>query len=702
MKLSRRALIVGAGASGVAVGIALLAPHVRPTIVDIVLRRGTGPQKAPESIDVWFGLERSGKITLFCPKSEMGQGIHTALAQIAAEELGFDGSMTFTFGSSSVNALYEPLRLAAASLRSMLLDEARRRTGVTDLSVVGGRIHMADGTASDLTYGRILAEKRGPWNPPTGEPKLKPRAHFTRIGTSMPRVDMLAKVTGRAVYGFDARAEHMLYGGVARPPRYGARLARAALGRAASMPGVVRVVLDEAAGFAGVVCERRSQAWEAVRELNLEWIGGTTISGAELDALVTAKVSRGATLRQSGDVPGSLKQGAFLETQYRTGLAAHAHLEPLAALAVPHSQRMEIWAATQHPERVRQEVKQVLPSGFDVVVTPTYLGGGFGRKAAESPAADAARLAHAVNRPVHVGLTRKEDMQLGPFRPNSHTAFRASVSPGGRIHAVHQAVATGDIVFAVEPPFGGEATARLLGFDPGDLLGKFSPYDFGSFRVENERMALPVPTGPWRGLGLVHNVFAIESLMDELANLAGADPLQFRLAHLAQDAEGRRVARVLERAAQKAGWGTPLPRGHGRGIACCVDVHTAVAIVTELSIPEGAIKVHSVHAAVDPGLVVDPAGCILQAKGSIVMGLGTALIEDLSLANGMVQETNFDTYPIMRMAQTPSISVELLESGDVPFGMGEPVIGPVAPAVANAVFAATKLRLRQLPLRLSA
>lgn len=715
-RITRRRVLIGlgAGAGVLVVGAPIGLNLGRPSLVEAIEERGTGPQEAPSAAAVWLQVSAAG-IVFFAPKIEMGQGIHTALAQIAAEELevtpeqlqvrqadsdhGFALDTMFTFGSSSVNALYTPIREAAATVREMLLAEAARQLGVAVESVraVAGRFVVAGGDRS-LDYPAVAAAKEGEWVEPAEPPALKSRDSFTRIGQVMPRVDFRAKLLGEAIYGYDARLDGMVFGAVARPPRYGATLAAADGAAARRMPGVIEVVVDLETSFAGVVADTRTRAWAAVQALTVTWEGGTRVGQAEIDARIVP--GRGPVIRRAGSVRRGLAAGRVVEAEYRTPLAAHAHLEPLGALARVEpgdSGRVEVWAPTQGPEFVITGIREVLGEDRPVLVHPTQLGGSFGRKAGQSAAVEAARLAAAVGRPVHVGWTRTEDLRHGFYRPPTHTRLRGSVGADGRILAVEQHSGSGDIIWAVAGV--PEVVRDVLGFDPGGILGQFLPYQLPAYRVVNRREQLPVPTGPWRGLGLFPNTFALESFVDELAAEAGADPLQFRLDHLPDSPDGRRLAAVLRRAAELAGWGAPLESGRGRGIACSLDLGTAVAQVAEVTL-DGGLRVHGISVAVDCGLVVDPAGAALQAQGSVVMGLSSTLREELTVRDGMVTATNFDDYPLLRMADTPPIEVAFVGDGDVPLGMGEPVIGPVAAAVGNAVFAAGGPRLRSLPLRL--
>lgn len=717
-RFTRRRLLIGAGATvgSLVVGVPVALEYGRPALVQWMLERGTGPTEIPESSLVWFELTRDG-ITLHVPKIEMGQGIHTALAQIAAEELqvqpdrlavvqadtarGFPASAMFTFGSTSVASLYTPIREAAAAVRAMLALDAARQLGVEpqQLTATDGTFQVA-GTDRSLAYTDVIAAHQGPWQEPGEPPALRPAGEFTSIGRSAPRVDFRAKVLGEATYGYDARLPGMGYGAFAVPPRFGARLESAEPGDTAGMPGVQQVVIDVEAGFAGVVADTRIRAWAAARALKLTWSEGTRVDTGALERQVTA--GDGVVLRRNGSIRSALSQGRIVEAEYRTPMAAHAHLEPLAALARVEpgpAGKVEVWVPTQSPESVLEDLHAALGEDRAVVVHVTQLGGSFGRKGGQHLAVEAARLSAAVGRPVHVGWTRDTDLRQAFYRPPTHTKMRGSIGPDGMIRGVEQHSAAGDIIWAVaglpEPVRG------LLGFDPGGLLGLFLPYDLPAYRLVNRREQLPVPTGPWRGLGLMPNTFALESFFDELAEAAGTDPLTYRLAHLRESGEqGERLRNVLRTAAQMAGWSESPPAGRGRGIACSGDVGTVVAVVAEVDLSDGRLRVTGVDVAVDCGLVVNPAGAKLQAQGSVVMGLSSALREELRIHDGQVVSDNFDSYPILAMADTPPVRVTFVGGGEVPYGMGEPVVGPVPAAVANAVRAAGGPRLRSLPLRL--
>jgi isoquinoline 1-oxidoreductase beta subunit len=348
---------------------------------------------------------------------------------------------------------------------------------------------------------------------------------------------------------------------------------------------------------------------------------------------------------------------------------------------------------------VQSAVAKVLElDAKNVEVIPTYLGGGFGRKVGDEVAVEAARLSQAAGVPVHVGWTRTEDMRYGYFRPPTHHQLAASLDDSGSIAAIEHRQASGDVAFDFLPDF----LVAVMGADFGAYRGALLRYAAPNKRTIAHRVKLPIRTGWWRGLGLLANVFAIESFVDELAHAAGADPLEFRLRHLdTADPTQARLAAVLNAAAELGGWGAPAPEGRARGLACCLDVDTAVAMVAEASVDAatGKIRVHHVAAAMDPGLVVNPDGARAQVEGNIMWGVGSALIEELTFADGQVAAGNFDGYPLLTMKEAPTVDVALLEAGDGrPRGVGEPPIGPVAPAIANAVFALTGKRLRQLPM----
>ena len=716
--ISRRGFLIGMGVTGaaMALGIPLGLPPLRRAAAG--LTEGDAGGFASGTLDprVWFEVYADGRILLFVPKAEMGQGIHTALGQIAAEELEVawenlevrhastaeaDDNFRGTSGSMSVSTLYDPLRQAAATLREMLRAEAALVLGrpAAELVARDGGFELADDPGTRVTYGELAAQDVD-WQVPEEAVPLKPPAEFRVIGQPLPRVDLPAKVTGEAIFGYDARAEGVLYGAAVHRPTVEGQMRSAQPGQAEGMPGVVKVVIED--GFAGVVARSRTQAWAARNTLEVEWDEGYLWQQEELEELVTAGGSGGVNIQRVGDAAAVLELSSPITAEYRSGMAAHATLEPQAALAVVGPDGAQVWTSTQFEMNNREAVAGALglkPEQVEIV--PTYLGGGFGRRlemtGVPSAAVEAARLSRAVGAPVHVGWDRIEEMRDGFLRPLTHHRLSAVLDGGGRIEAMGHEQASGDALFGSFPA----PVAKILGFDFGSTRGAQIPYAIANRDTTVWRRPMPLPTGAWRGLGLMANVFAVESFVDELAHAGGADPLQFRLDHLADDELGRRMAVALAAAAEQAGWGGSLAEGRAQGIACCSDGGTVVAEVAEISLDQkaGRIRVHRVVAAVDPGRVINPDGARAQIEGAIVMGTGAALLEEITVKDGRVQAGNFDRYPLLRMAEAPDVETILLEAPDgKPRGLGEPPIGPIAPAIANALFALAGVRLRRLPM----
>ncbi|WP_310481281.1 molybdopterin cofactor-binding domain-containing protein [Chamaesiphon sp. VAR_48_metabat_403] len=742
----RRFLLIGAGTLGVlGVGVYGGLKAIIPSLVDGIATEaggGSGPSKPL----LWFGIDPQQGVTLYVPKGEMGQGVQSMMAQLAAEELeleptqlqivvanssqGFD-NLYGTYGSSSTTSLYNPLRQAAANLREMLRIEAATQFGVPVSKIVAakGACFIQNKPDRQLEYSKIVAAKIGEWVEPTAV-KLKSRQNFTKIGKNTPRVDVRDKVLGKTQYGMQARVPKMMFGAVARSPQFGATLKSANPGDVALMPGVKKVVIDIANNFAGVVADTRTRAWNALAKLQLEYVNGSNISQSELDRLVTAKAGEGTVVRVRGDVNEALKNPVV--AAYRTPLAAHAHLEPLTALVDMGQKTIEAWVSTQDVSLEVAALEQAFGKDRPIVVHGMQMGGSFGRKGNQTAVVEAARLSQAAGVPVQVTWTRKEEMQNSLYRQPSHAVLRGNVDPKGRIVAIEHTVASGDILTGrLDPPIVGQILAAGYQIDLGIFSGLFSPYEIANYRVHTRLINLPIPTGLWRGIGLFPHVFALESFTDELAYSVKVDPIEFRLLNLPTTEQGKRLKAVLEEVRTKSQWTKALLTGTARGVACSFSNNTAVAMVMEVqvgggsersksppaiqssnpvkdiglpqpySMPAQPIQVTRVVIAIDPGLVVNPNGAALQARGSVVMGLSSTLIEQVTIENGAVTQQNFDDYPILRLSQTPpQIDVHFVASDLDPQGMGEPVIGPVAAAVANAVFALTGQRLRDLPLQL--
>lgn len=714
---TRRGFLIGTALAGggLALGWGVGLPEARLQLARW-LDEATAPGSFPTDPLLWFELQPAGSMRLYLPKIEMGQGIHTALAQIAAEELELPwesleivqgGSHrgppdpSGTQGSSSVATLYQPLRQAAATLREMLRIEAAARLAQPLESLVAEAGHVMKQAEPEIrfSYQEIVAGKEGEWAIPEDEPALKSPQAFQLIGRPMPRLDLPGKVTGDARYGYDARLEGMAYGAILRPPTIEGRLRHVLnADEVRTLPGVLKVVVEE--GFVGVVAASRTQAQFARNRLKAEWDEGRRWQQAELEEIVSVGGRGGVLIQREGDAKTQLAQGPLIEASYRTPMAAHAPMEPQAALVDAQAEPVRVWLSTQSPTSAGREVAEALGLASEaVIVEPMLVGGGFGRKVDAQVAVEAARLSRASGRPVHVGWSREEEMRHGTFRPATHHHLRARLE-GGRIVALEHQQASGDVLFSVLP----EPVAQIMGADFGAWRGATISYTIPHRRTVAWRRKMPLRTSFWRGLGLLANTFALESFMDELAHQAGADPLAFRLAHLGDEPRAQRLRAVLEAAAQQAGWSTPPPSGRGRGIACATDVGTVVAAVAELSIApdSGAIRVHRLVEAMECGQVINPNGATAQMEGNIIWGLGSALLEQVTVSDGAIQLRNFESYPLLTLRDAPEIETILLPSSDPqPYGVGEPPIGPVAAAVANALFDLTGQRVRQLPLKLA-
>ncbi len=712
-RMSRRGFLIGVGivGAGLAVGVPLGIPYARLKIIE-QFEAGGAPSSLTEAPFAWFEVLPDSRIRLYVAKVEMGQGIHTALAQIALEELGItladldvvqattDVGPLDTFGTSgsiSVSASYAPLRTAAATLRELLRTEAAHQLQqpADKLTGEGRGFRVADSEES-LSFHEIVANHQGEWEIPETAPALKNFRDFQVIGTSMPRVDIPAKVTGAAIYGYDMRIEGMKYGAIARPPAIQATLKSAQAGAAATVAGVHTVVIED--GFAGVVADSRSAAQAAVAQLETVWETDKEWTQEEIEAIVTVTEGEGVTIQNEGNAPATLDRATTHHAAYRTPLAVQTPLETQAALAEFLPDGVRVWVSTQMPASVRQLIAETLGVEEESVeIIPTYIGGGFGRKSGFEVAVEAVRLAKAAGVPVHVGWTRSDELRNGYFRPPTHHQFRANIDDQGRIAAIEHLQASGDVAAQFLPA----AMIAVMGADFGAYRGAFLHYDIPDRRTVVAHHTLPVRTGWWRGLGLLANTFAVESFIDELAHLAAADPLQFRLDHLLDDEMGQRMRGVLNAVAERAGWETPPSAGRARGIACGRDGNTVVAEVAEISLDAttGKIRVHQMTAAMDCGLIINPDGAMAQIEGNIMWGVGSTLMEEIRIKEGQVEAANFDTYPVLMMRDAPHVEIVLLPSEEgKPSGVGEPPIAPVAAAIGNALFALTGQRVRQLPM----
>lgn len=710
-RLNRRdfLIVLGVGAAGLIAGVRLGTPYLRLRLVDFLEESGGPPSNIDAPPDAWFEILIDNTVNLYLPKSEMGQGVHTGLAQIAAEELEIelDQMQVFhapttrlvdpvgTSASNTISSLFTPILEVAATLRELMRAEAARQLNVQpqDLDLEAGVFSLKSDPGQQRTYGELF-QYLDQWELPDDPPALKETSQYRMIGKPFPRVDLPAKVVGKALYGFDVRVPGMLYGAVARPETIEGKLISADPGQAVDQPGVVQVVTED--DFAGVVAQSREAAYQALANLQLEWDPGKLWQQDEIEAMVTVGEGRGVVIQREGNINQALNSGTLVEAEYRTPMAFHAYMEPMAAVADVRLDGVEIWASTQAANRLRGAVANAIQRQSDeIVVHPVYLGGGFGRKIDELAAVEAARLSNAVGRPVQVAMSRPEDFSTSFVRPPTHSILRASLDSNGMIMAIEHQASSGEVAF----PFLPSIMGTVLGADFGSYRGANIFYSVPNKKTTAWLAQLPVSTGWWRGLGLMPNTFAVESFIDELSTAANLDPLEFRLRHLPEDETGQRTRNALEIAAEEANWAASLPGDRAQGLAMSYDYGTIMVEIAEVSVENDQIRVHKVTAVADPGLVINPDSVIAQTQGAITMGLSATLLEEVQIKDGSFQASNFDQYPLLRNADAPDIEVVVLNSSQTPTGMGEPPIGPIPAAVANAVFAATGQRLRRLPLK---
>jgi isoquinoline 1-oxidoreductase beta subunit len=759
--MKRRSLLL----TGAAVGGALL---VGWSVMPARSRLGSAvlwpPVQGEVALNGWIKIAKDGTVVLAMNRSEMGQGVHTALAMLVAEELdvplarvrlqqagpdaiygsaeSFVGFLPFhgddkepgeeslafrgarwmtlklarelginiTGGSASVADAWEPLRWAAATARARLLGVAslRWKLPVAELDVRDGVVSHASGPR--VHYGE-LAEQAA-LSPP-GDVMLKARENHRIIGRPARRVDLADKCDGRAVYGLDVRLPGLVYASVLHPPMIGGSLGTLDVNAALQLPGVERIVrLPPLGGAPAAIAVVGRSTWhtrEAANALPVQWREppGGPLDSKRIEAAVEA-AARGAAEAQGGgfsfhsrgDSRAALAAATRrVEALYRAPYLAHATMEPMNCTARVHEGRVEVWASTQVPGLAREAAARV--AGVEpeaVTVHVTYLGGGFGRRLEVDFVAQAVRVAQeTAGRPVQIHWSREEDFMHDFYRPAAAALLRGGFDAAGRL-TVFDASSAGD---ALEPRWMARALPTLSGpIDAPDKTTVEGLYDL-PYAIDNQRIAhvatrSGVPIGNWRSVGHSHNAFFAESFVDELAHAAGIDALQFRLDLLRLKP---RHAAVLKLAAQKAGWGQPLPAGRARGLALHESFGTIVAQVIDVSLADNRPRVHRVVCALDCGVVVHPQGVAQQVESSVVFGLSAALFGRIDIEGGVVKQKNFPDYPLLTLAQTPVIETHPVPSQRPPTGMGEPALPPVAPALANALFALTGRRLRELPLQ---
>jgi isoquinoline 1-oxidoreductase subunit beta len=700
--LSRREFVAAGVAAGAGLVVGFYLPH--------------GERKSRESFspNAYLRITPDNKITIIVARSEMGQGIRTALPMILAEELEADwkqieieqaGASTLygdqtTGGSASVKSTWDPMRKAGAAAREMLISAAALNWSVarsTCAAQQGSVLHSASNRRA--SYGELVA-KAATLPIPT-DVTLKQAKDYKIVGQRLPRVDTPSKVKGEAVFGIDFRLPGMKFAVLSRCPTIGGKLTGFDDKESKKISGVTYVgkISDSAVA---VVADSVWSALEGRRVLNVSWDAGPNKdlnTAAIVESLKQAASKKSASLYSVGDV--SKARGRRISAEYQLPFMAHAPMEPGNCTASYSANGCELWAPTQVPQDCRDSVAQALGVDADrVKVNVTLLGGGFGRRLEHDYAVEAALVSKAANVPVKVIWTREDDMRFSTYRPASlHQMSAVLDGAGWPVAFTHRIVA---------PSISGQKGQPTPGGVDPDLPDEAAfVYGLDNVSLESVIAETPVPLGWMRSVYALQAAFASESFIDELAAAAGKDPLDYRLHMLAKDQDIQyftttwhtaRMRAVLQLAADKAGWKNPLPSGRFRGIACFGCFSSYMAEVVEISMENETPRVHRVVAAVDCGQVVNPGILEQQIPGGIVYALSNALRAKITIDKGQVVQGNFDDYAPLRMEEVPAVEVYAVPSTESPTGIGEPSVPPLAPALCSAIFAATKKRIRALPI----
>ncbi|MGZ6239207.1 MAG: molybdopterin cofactor-binding domain-containing protein [Syntrophales bacterium] len=700
--------------SGMALGGGLiLGFHFNPPGFSGDARADQGTPFAPNAF-IRIGTDDS--VTIVVNKSEMGQGVYTSLPMLIAEELECDwkrirveaapvapaynhtqwGPMQGTGGSSSVLSEWERFRKAGAVAREMLLAAAATTWKVDKAACRAENGRVFENSGKSLTFGQLA--KKASEMPVPKTVTLKDAARFKIIGRPTKRLDTPEKIDGTGIFGIDAHVPGMLTAIIARPPVFGGKVASVRSDKARAVPGV-RDVVQVPSGVAVIA----DGFWPARRGLELLEITWDEGEGAKLSTEGLREEYRrlaetqGKIARKEGDPEGKLRGAAKpIRATYEVPFLAHAVMEPLNCLIDFSGESCNIQTGTQSQTGDRNAAARVLGLPPEQInLKTTLLGGGFGRRA--NPHADfvteAAHVAKAVKKPVKVIWTREDDIRGGYYRPMWYDRIEAALDTEGNPVAWHHRIVGQSILLGT--PF---KSMIQDGIDVTSVEGAADiPYAIPNVLVELHSPTVVIPVQWWRSVGHSHTAFVVESFIDELAHASGKDPYEFRLKLLEKHP---RHKGVLALAAEKARWGASLPAGRGRGIALHESFGSFIAQVAEASVDDrGKVCVHKVVCAVDCGMVVNPDTVAAQMEGGIVFGLTAALHGAITFKKGRVEQSNFHNYPMLRISEMPEVEVHIMPSREPPGGVGEPGVPPIAPAVANAVFAATGKRVRTLPLQ---
>jgi isoquinoline 1-oxidoreductase subunit beta len=704
-KVSRRRVLGGALATGFVFAFHLPVGAAKAS-------QAKDPADGKFAPNAYIRIDESGQVTLVMPQVEMGQGIYTGVATILAEELDADLTQVVlehappdeklyanpsfgiqaTGGSTSVRAFWTPLRKAGATARAILIKAAADGWQVTPESCSaadGTVVHNASGRK--LRYGELV-DPASKLSPPSDVP-LKDPKDFVLIGKPLKRLDTPDKVNGKVIYGIDAMMPGLKFATLAQCPVFGGKVANIDSEAAVKIPGVRQIIaLDD---LVAVVGDHMWAAKRGLEALKITWDEGknANISSKDIwDHLRAASESDGVVAKSIGDVAKMRNVGDGYDASYEMPFLAHGTMEPLNCTVHVTSNSCDVWVGTQIIARARSVAAKAAGLSEDrVTIHQHLLGGGFGRRLEVDMIATAVRIGSKVDGPVKIVWTREEDIQHDIYRP----VYRDNISTrlsGDKVIALKYRVAGSSVIARWLPP----GFQKGIDNDAVDSAAD-TPYDIPNLQVEYVRVEPPaVPTGFWRGVGPNNNVFAIESFMDELARKVNKDPIAFR-----RDMLGKtpRLQHVLDLVAEKSNWGQPLPPRVGRGVSVQPTFNTSIATVVEAEVDTGGdVYIRQVTLAVDCGLVVNPDTVVAQVEGGMIFGLTAALYGEITLDKGRVQQSNFHDYRMLRIDQVPKINIHLVKSGEAPGGIGEASVVGGPPALRNAIYAATGVALRRLPI----
>ncbi|BCG92412.1 xanthine dehydrogenase family protein molybdopterin-binding subunit [Mesorhizobium sp. 131-2-1] len=745
-KIARRTFLIGAAAvaGGVAVGYYYYRkPFANPLEADL--------GKGEATFNPYVKIGADNTITIVTPRAEMGQGVSTTLAAMVAEELDvgldlvkvehgpasyayynaailqeggpfafFDESMTAeavrsglgvvgkllalqgTGGSSSMRDGFDKMRQAGAAARQMLIAAAAHKLGVSagELETANGTVlHKASGKS--VTYGEVAASASA--MPPPAEVKLKDKADWKLLGKPQKRVDMLAKVTGAPIFGIDVRLPEMLYGTVKMSPRFWSKPVSVDLAKAEKMPGVVKIVPIETSyghGF-GVIAENTWAAFKAAEAIEAKWADPEypLDSVAIGEVLKQALGEKGSALRNDGNVDTAFADAPrekIVEADYAVPYLAHATMEPMNATARLKDGALDIWCGNQAPTLVRQLCANAVGIEQDkVTVHTTFLGGGFGRRVEMDYALCAALMAkEAGGRPVKVTWTREEDMRHDAYRPAAIGKFQARLGDDGLPVAVDMKIASPSVIASTLRRLFPSLSA--MGPDKTIVDGAYDqPYTIPNYRVSGVAAPVSIPVGSWRSVGSSINGFFHEGFIDEIATAGKTDPVELRKKLMAAYPS---AVKVVETVAGMAKWGEALPAGKAKGMAFTLSFGSWVGEIVQVADTPAGIRIEKVWIAADVGTALDPDIIKAQLISAAIYGLSAAMGQEITFADGMVEQSNFHDFDAMRIFQCPVFEVAVLENFHKMGGVGEVGTPPAAPALANAIFALTGKRIRRLPL----